>query len=210
MRGFCSFIAIAALLTFAVVPVHAQAPVETFVQQSIDRGVAILKNTSLDAAARQKQVGELLGQVLDTRKMAIFMLGAAREKTSSADLDLYVDAYKAFTLATYESQLDGYGGQTLKVTGSIERAPGDYIVNVALLDPATPNDPSPVPISFRVADEGSGKFAVVDAGIAGIWLGLAQQADFSGYLSQHGNSVQALGTHLQEATAKLSGPAGAH
>jgi len=98
----------------------------------------------------------------------------------------------------------------MKVTGSVERAPGDYIVNVALFDPATPNDPDPVPISFRVADEGSGKFAVVDAGIAGIWLGLAQQADFGGYLSRHGNSVQALGTHLQEVTAKLSKPAGAH
>jgi len=112
MRGFRSFIPIAALLTFTAVPVHAQAPVETFVQQSVNRGVAILKDTSLDAAARRKQVGELLNQVLDTHKMAIFMLGAAREKASSADLDLYTDAYKAFTLATYGSQLDGYGGQT--------------------------------------------------------------------------------------------------
>jgi len=204
MLAFRCFIPLAALLSFTATPVYAQAPVETFVQQSVDRGIAILKDTSLDAAARRKQVGDLLGQVLDTRKMAIFMIGAAREQASAIDLDLYADAYKAFTLATYESQLDGYGGQTLKVTGSVERAPGDYIVDVALIDPATPNDPDPVPISFRVTDEGGGKFAVVDAGIAGIWLGLAQRADFGGYLSQHGNSIQALRTHLQELTAKLS------
>jgi phospholipid transport system substrate-binding protein len=114
--------------------------------------------------------------------------------------------YKAFTIASYGSQLNGYGGETLKVTGSSERAPGDYIVNAVVMDPSAPNDPMQVPVAFRVADEGGGKYAVVDASVAGIWLGLAQRADFGGYLSRHGNSVPALTDHLKEVTAKLAAP----
>jgi phospholipid transport system substrate-binding protein len=183
---------------------YAAAPVETFLQHSIDRGIAVLQDKSLSDAERRKQVGDFLAEVLDTRKMALFMLGAAREKAAASDLDVYAEAYKAFTIATYESELSGYGGQTLKVTGSTERAPGDYIVSAALVDPAAPNDPNPVPIAFRVEDQGGGKFAVVDASIVGIWLGVAQRDDFGGYLSQHDNDVPALTAHLREAAAKLS------
>jgi len=82
-------------------------------------------------------------------------------------------------------------------------------VNAVVLDAATPNDPNPLPVAFRVADEGGGKFAVVDASIMGIWLGLAQRAEFRAYLSQHGDSVAALAAHLQEVTAGLSARSGA-
>jgi ABC-type transporter MlaC component len=72
------------------------------------------------------------------------------------------------------------------------------------VDPAMPNDPDPLPVAFRVADEGAGKFAVVDASIMGIWLGLAQRAEFGAYLSQHGGDVAALSTHLHEMAVKFS------
>jgi phospholipid transport system substrate-binding protein len=194
------------VVAWTVAPVRAETPVETFVQQSVDRGIAVLKDKSLDDAARRKQIGEFLAEVLDTKTMAMFMLGAAREKAAPSDVDAYAEVYKAFTIASYESQLNGYGGETLKVTGSVERAPGDYVVNAVVIDPSAPNNPMQIPIGFRVEDEGGGKFAVVDASVAGIWLGLAQRADFGGYLSQHADSVPALTTHLQEVTAKLSPP----
>jgi phospholipid transport system substrate-binding protein len=207
MRGrWRKLVPILGLAIVAAGPARAGSPVEGFVQQSVDRGIAVLKDKSLDDASRRKQIGEFLAEVLDTKKMAIFMLGGAREKADASDLDAYAEAYKAFTIASYESQLNGYGGETLKVTGSIERAAGDYVVNAVVIDPSAPNDPMQVPIGFRVEDEGGGKFAVVDASVAGIWLGLAQRADFGGYLSQHADSVPALTTHLQEVTAKLSAP----
>jgi phospholipid transport system substrate-binding protein len=203
--GWRAFFPIVILAVGAAAPrASALNSAESFLQQSIDRGIAVLKDKSLDEAARRQQIGVLLAEVLDTRKMALFMLGDAREKAASPDLDVYAEAYKAFTVANYESQLSGYGGQTLKVTGSVERAPGDYIVNTIVVDPATPNDPDPLPVAFRVADEGSGKFAVVDASIMGIWLGLAQRAEFDAYLSQHGGSVSTLAAHLLETAAKFS------
>lgn len=207
--GWRKLIPILALAIIAAGPARAASPVESFVQESVDRGIAVLKDTSLDDAARRQKIGDFLNDVLDTKKMAMFMLGAARENAAASDLDVYAEAYKAFTIASYESQLSAYGGETLKVTGSVERAPGDYVVNAVVADPSAPDDPMQLPVAFRVADEGGGKFAVVDASVAGIWLGLAQRADFGGYLSRHNNSVPALTAHLQETMAKLSPPAAA-
>jgi phospholipid transport system substrate-binding protein len=205
--GWHTFILVAVLSVGAAASsARALTPAETFVQQSIDRGIAVMKDKSLDDTARRQQIGALLAEVLDTRKMALFMLGDVRENVPATDLDMYAEAYKAFTVANYESQLNGYGGQTLKVTGSVERAPGDYIVNAIVVDPAMPNDPNPLPVAFRVADEASGKFAVVDASIMGIWLGLAQRAEFGAYLGLHGGDVAALSAHLQETAAKFSAP----
>jgi phospholipid transport system substrate-binding protein len=205
--GWHTFILVAVLSVGAAASsARALTPAETFVQQSIDRGIAVMKDKSLDDTARRQQIGALLAEVLDTRKMALFMLGDVRENVPATDLDMYAEAYKAFTVANYESQLNGYGGQTLKVTGSVERAPGDYIVNAIVVDPAMPSDPNPLPVAFRVADEASGKFAVVDASIMGIWLGLAQRAEFGAYLGLHGGDVAALSAHLQETAAKFSAP----
>jgi phospholipid transport system substrate-binding protein len=175
---------------------------EAFVQKNIDRGIALLKNKSLTDAGRRNQVHDLLVGLLDTKTIGLFALGPARKKASQADLDAYVSAFNEFMIANYESRLSGYGGQSLKVTGDIERAPGDHVVTAVLVDPAAPNDPDPVHVNFRVLDEG-GKFAVVDASIAGVWLGLAQRDDFVGFLGQHGDSVPALTAHLKEMTAKF-------
>ncbi|HEY1962256.1 MAG TPA: ABC transporter substrate-binding protein, partial [Rhizomicrobium sp.] len=198
---------ILALSVVAGTVANAATPVETFVQQNIDHGIALLKDTSLDDAVRRQQLAQMMAELLDTRKMALFMIADVRDKTAPSDLDAYVEAYKTFTIANYESQLSGFGGQSLKVTGSIQRAPGDYVVNAVLVDPAAPNDPNALPIGFRVVEEADGKYGVVDASVAGIWLGLAQRSEFSGYLSQHGNSVPQLTAHLQEMAANLSAAA---
>lgn len=194
-----------ATMALVVLPARAGAPVETFVQQNVDRGVQILKDKTLSDEERRKEIRDLLTTVVDARKIGLFALGAARDTASQADLDAYSEAFKAFITASYESQLDGYGGQSLKVTGSVERAPGDEVVTAVLVDPANPADNNPVRIMFRVLDE-NGKLSIVDASIAGVWLGLAQRDDFGGFLGQHGGSVPALTDHLKEMTAKLTAP----
>ena len=189
-------------LAFGLSPALAAAPVEIFIQDNVDRGIAVLKDKSLSDGDRRAKLTALLTEILDTKAMALFMLGAAREQAVASDLDTYAETYRAFTIAGYEAQLGAYGGQSLKVTGSTERAPGDWIVNAVVVDPAAPNDPNPLTVGFRVKAEGGGKFAVVDASIEGIWLGLAQRSEFGGYLSQHGNSVPALTAHLQDVMAR--------
>lgn len=179
--------------------------VESYVQTNIDHGIAILKDKSLAPAAKREQVRDLLSTLLDTKKIGLFALGPARAKASQADLDSYIAAFKAFMIGSYVTRLNGYGGQSLKVTGVIDHAPGDFVVTSVLVDPSNPDDPDPVHVDFRVLNE-NGKFAVVDASIAGVWLGLAQRDDFVGFLGQHDDSVPQLTAHLKEMTATFNAP----
>lgn len=176
----------------------------TFIKQSIARGISILKDKSLSAAERDRQIHDFLAGLLDTKKIGLFALGDARAKASPSDLDAYIKAFKAFMIASYETRLGGYGGQNLKITGVLDHAPGDYVVTSVLVDPTAPNAPDPPQIDFRVLAENGG-FAVVDAAVDGIWLGLAQRGDFVGFLSQHNESVPELTAHLKEMTAQFTG-----
>ena len=197
--SLCTAVAMAPLARSA----QAATPVETFVQEGIDQGIAVLQNKTLSDAERRAQVRTLLFRLIDAKKIGLFALGPARNKAAQADLDAYIDAFKAFTIASYESRLTGYDGQALKITASMERAPGDYVVTATLIDPTDPQDTNPMQVVFRVLDEG-GKFALVDASIVGVWMGLAQRDDFGSFLAQHGGSVPALTAHLNEMTAQLN------
>ena len=77
--------------------------------------------------------------------------------------------------------------------------------SAVLVDPSSPADPDPIKVMFRVLEEGD-HYAVVDASIAGVWLGLAQRDDFVGFLGQHNNSIPELTAHLKEMTAKFDAP----
>jgi ABC-type transporter MlaC component len=181
------------------------AGARAFIQTNVNDGIAIMNDTSLSKAAQKQKVRALLATLLDTRKIGLFALGKARGKASQADIDAYVAAFNKFMIESYVTRLDGYGGQSLKVTGVIDHAPGDYVVTAVMVDPGSPNDPNPVHVMFRVLQEGE-HYKVVDASIVGVWLGLAQRDDFVGFLGHHGDSVALLTAHLKEMTAKFDAP----
>jgi phospholipid transport system substrate-binding protein len=180
---------------------RAQSAAETFVRQDADRVIAVLNDKSIGAADRRARVAALMTSLLDLKRMAMFTLGPAAKTASPADLDAYVAAYREFALANYAAELSGYMGQSLQLTGSAQHGPGDFIVSATVADPSDKTDP-PVPVNFRVLDEGGGKFALVDASIAGIWFTIAQRDDFTGYLSQNGGDMGKLIAHLKALAAR--------
>jgi phospholipid transport system substrate-binding protein len=186
--------------SFAPGSASAQTTAESFVQQNTSRALAILGDKTLNAADRRARMQDLMASFLDLKRMALFALGTAARTAAPADIDAFVAAYRQFALANYATELSSYMGQTLRMTNTAQRAPGDYIVNAMMIDPADKSDP-PAPVSFRVLDEGAGKFALVDASVAGVWFTLAQRDDFRGYLGQHGGDISALIAHLKDQAA---------
>ena len=196
--------ALVALGLLAAAPASADPPpVEAFAQQNIDRGIAILKDKSLTDAARHAAVQDFLESIMDLKRIAHYVLGPAAESAAPADVAAFETAFQNFTLANYESQLGAYGGQTLKVAGSAEHAPGDFIVAADLVDPTDPPGTPPTELHFRVLDEG-GKFAIMDANVEGIWFEKAQHDDVQGFLAQNGGSVPKLIDHLNAMAASFT------
>ena len=112
-------------------------------------------------------------------------------------MDAFAEAFRGYAAAVYQQQLAHYSGQTLKVTGSIQRAPGDTIVQTVVLEPNGSQSANADEVDFRVDDTG-GKLQVIDASVAGVWLALQERDQFTSFLAQHGNDVKALTVDVEK------------
>ena len=199
--------AIIMLLAF-VAPVMAEASLppnsaETFVQTSVDKGLAILSNHRIPDDARRQQFRDFLINLTDIKRIAMFTLGNAKRTATPDQVNTFIDAFRDYAVAVYESRLNQYAGQSLKVTGATERAPGDFVVTTVLVDPlGQAKNQEPIEVDFRVLND-KGHFVVIDASVVGVWLAIEERDQFTSFLAQNNDSVPALVSHLKELTAKL-------
>jgi phospholipid transport system substrate-binding protein len=179
---------------------------ENYVSANVQRGLTILNNHSLPDAERRDQFRDFLTNLTDLRRIAVFTLGAARRTASPPQIDAFVDAFRNYAVAVYESRLKAYAGQTLKVTGGREHGPGDYIVQTTLADPTgrTEQQGEPIEVDFRV-DSANGRFVVIDVAIAGVWLALEERDQFTAFLEENNGNLGGLITHLNELATRLRG-----
>lgn len=196
------FLGLGLALTLTAAPAaRAATPAESFISQNIDRGLMILNNRALSPAQRMTQFQGFLESLTDLGRIAKFTLGAARRGASDGDVASFDAAFRTYAYAVYQSRLAQYTGQSLKVTGSTERAPGDTIVKTTLVDPEQTNQ-QPLEVDFRVLND-KGRMFVVDVAIAGVWLAIEERDQFSAFLSQHNGSIPALVSHLNQLTAQM-------
>ena len=100
-----------------------------------------------------------------------------------------------------------YGGETLKVVGSVAHGENDYIVRAQVIDPSDAANKSPAEeVEIRMLCE-NGRFVVVDASVEGVWLGLAQHDDFTSFLDQRNGDIAALTERVRQLTDKLQATA---
>ena len=170
---------------------------EAFTQRLIDQGVQILRNTS--DPGRKAKFRDFITQYADVRKTARFTLGNYARTSAPADVDTFVEAFKDYAVAIYETQLDKYKGESLKVVGSIDNKPGDYIVKTVVQDGS---GGEAMRIDFRMSG-GSGAYKFYDISVEGAWLGISQQEQFKSFLEQNRGSVPALTADLKARTQRI-------
>jgi phospholipid transport system substrate-binding protein len=175
----------------------AANPAEDFVSGNVQAGFDILNDQAISAAQRRERFASFLIGLTDVKRVALFLLGRYAATVSPSDLDAYVAAYQDYVLAVYQSYFARYAGQSLHVTASRERAPGDYVVTTNLVGSGA----APMEVDFRVRTDGA-KPVLVDLGIAGVWLALAQRDEFLAVMAQNNGDIKALTAHLRAAQAR--------
>jgi phospholipid transport system substrate-binding protein len=180
----------------------AASPAESFVQENIDKGYAILNSTTLSDEQRRTQFRDFMLSLTDARRIGMFTLGQYANSASKDDIEAFIKAFSEFAVAVYETRLSKYKGQTLKVTGSVQRAADDVVVNTEVVSPGASNA-QPLQAAFRVRKTSDGRSTVTDIQIEGVWLALSQRSDFTGFLQQHGGRLPDLTTDLQRQTQLL-------
>src|ERR1700761_3081221 len=141
------FAAVGAMLALAMPFASAQAatPAEDFVQTNIQKGLHIL-NDGGSKEQKRAQFRTFLLQLTDLKRIADYTLGPVKNTASPADLAAFEDAFREYAFAVYESEFSKYSGQTLKVTGSVERKPGDFLVTTQLIDPGAKSGQDPIEV----------------------------------------------------------------
>jgi phospholipid transport system substrate-binding protein len=175
----------------------AANPAEDFVSGSIQAGFDILNDQAISAVQRRERFASFLIGLTDVKRVALFLLGRYAATASPGDLDAYVAAYQDYVLTVYQSYFARYAGQNLHVMSSRERAPGDFVVTTNLVGSGA----APMEVDFRVRTDGA-KPVLVDLGIAGVWLALAQRDEFLAVMAQNNGDIKALTTHLRAAQAR--------
>jgi phospholipid transport system substrate-binding protein len=194
--------AVAMLGTSAVRAAPAANPAELFVNENVEHGYSILNSTTLSDEQRRAQFRDFILSLTDARRIGMFTLGPYANSASKEDVEAFISAFSEYAVAIYESRLSKYKGQTLKVTGSTQRAADDIVVNTDVVNPATPNG-QPLKAAFRVRKTSDGRPIVTDIQVEGVWLALSQRSDFTAFLQQHGGRLPDLTTDLQRQTQVL-------
>jgi len=180
------------LATTSAVPALAAIPAEDFVRDNIQAGFDILNDRNASPAERRDRFASFLLGLTDVQRVALFLLGSYASNAPQADLDAYVAAYQDYAMSIYQSYFQLYAGQTLRVISSRERAPGDFIVVTNMV-----GQPSlALEIDFRVRTD-QAKPLLVDVGVAGVWLGLAQRDQIQAVLARNNGDIKALTAHLR-------------
>lgn len=185
----------AAPLALTATGAAAAGAAESFIANNIQRGFDILNDRSLSAAERRSRFATFLLGLTDMRRVAIFLLGKYADGAVPEQINTFVDAFRDYSLAVYQSYFAQYSGQTLKVTGSRQRAPGDDIVSTTL------TGDNSAEVDFRVRSDGP-KPVLVDIAVAGIWLGLAERDEFAAVLARSHGDIAALIQHLRDAQSQ--------
>jgi phospholipid transport system substrate-binding protein len=198
------------LAALAASPVVLGAPAmavpnvaESFVDENIHKSLDILRDKRLSSVQRRDQFEGLLLTLVDVRRIAMFTLGQYRRSASPDDIEAFVAAFKNYATAEYQSYFSKYTNQTLKVTGSTEVKPTDFIVQTQLIDPASNEQPAEV--DFRVRTD-TGKPVLVDVAYQGIWLSLEQRDQFTAFLGQNNGNVRSLVAHLSDLAVTIGKP----
>ena len=189
----------AATLTLGATPAAAQnaardVAAEQFVQTEAQRALTILANRGMSTAEKTRIFRGFVDQIADVPRITQFVLGKYARTATPAQRQQFAVVFREYASNVYESRLDEYHGEDLKVTGSVVRRPGDVIVNSVVVGG---KQSKPVAVAWRVMGGGA-SWKVIDVQVAGVWLAITEQQDFVSTIDNAGGNVDVLIRQLQD------------
>jgi len=168
-----------------------------FVRQTADRLTAIVNGPGSLADKRREMQG-VIDSAVDVDGVGAFCLGRFWRIATPEQQKTYLALFHDVLLTNITGKLGEYNG--VQVTVGRATGSGDTVHVATVVD--RPNNP-PTQVEW-VVSTAAGAPKVVDVIAEGTSLRLTQRSDYASFLSQHGNSVQALINALQQQVAQNS------
>ena len=171
------------------------AGAEAFVQREASRAILILRGAS--GPQERAEFRDFVSQNADVPRITQFVLGKYARSLPPAQAQAFAEAFRDYANGVYESRLSEYHGESLRVTGSTVRRPGDVVVTSQVVGG---RQSQPVTVAWRVIGGGDA-WKVVDVNVAGVWLAITERQDFTSTLDNNRGDVNVLIAQLRRQTA---------
>jgi phospholipid transport system substrate-binding protein len=168
---------------------HGDMEAESFVQNQASRVLTVLNDRSMGLEAKKAAFRTMIDQVADVPRITSFVLGRYRRIVTPAQYSAFAAVFREYADNVYESRLGQYSGQTLKVTGSVVRQPGDVVVTSEV---GGGGGGAPTTVNWRVIRGADGRYKAVDVQVEGVWLAITEQQDFVSTLDNHNGDINVL------------------
>ena len=147
---------------------------ERFVAAGAQHVISVLADRGMSDAQKAAAFHRYIDEIADVPKITNFVLGKYARTITPPQRTQFAQAFRVYAERVYRNRLDDYHGETVRVTGSTIRKPGDVIVATEVSGGKVTQ---PIQVSWRVLG-GDGAWKVVDVQFKGVWLAITQQQDF--------------------------------
>ncbi len=170
------------------------AAAEGFVSVEANRALQILGDRNLSVEAKKKAFRTFVDEIADVPAITGYVLGKYRRSVTDDQYREFSVAFREFANSVYETRLNTYKGEVLKVTSSIVRRPGDVIVTSEVVGGQTKQ---PIKVLWRALKNSEGRWHAVDVQVEGVWLAVTEQQDFVSTLDNAHGDISVLIAQLK-------------
>jgi len=180
--------ALALGLLFASAP-HAmaldEAEATAFVQNVVDRVIALIE-TNYTTAARRSEFRGMLTEVAAMPQIGKFAAGRNWRQMDEAQQGRYEVVFIDYIATIYARRFEEYSGEKLAVVSSKDMGKGVFVVKSEVARQGA----QPILIEWVVSDR-SGSVRIDDIQIEGVSLAITQREEFAAMIAQKGDNIDA-------------------
>lgn len=163
---------------------------EEFVQTNAQEIITILQELENGERTIEEVKAEFrarIDELAAVERITNFVTGRYRRLASEEEMERFRRVFREFAINVYETELTNYAGQTLTVTDTITRNPGDWIVKSEVT--GGPQGKT-YQVNWRVMEMEDG-LQVLDAQVSGVWLAQTQRDQITSIIGDAGGRLGA-------------------
>lgn len=183
-------------------PAIASPTPQQFVDDLANKAFAVLRDDTLEDAARFQKFRSLLREGVDLPRVGRFVLGKYWRRATPEQRSEYDSLFGDYVIASYASRLSEYAHSTVTVKGVVSNSGKEHIVTTLV---RAPKAVEPIRVDWRVRDSGQG-LKIVDIMIEGISMAISQRSEFASVIQSNGGDMTVLLDRLRGVAATIQPP----
>lgn len=178
------------------------ADASNFVNDLAERVISIVKRKDLSEQDKEKKLHDIFVKSIDTKWIGRFSMGKYWRSLNPNQKSSYLNLYSDYLAGLYVPNFRKYTGNVIKIYGSQEVRPNEYLVQTELTDPLNSLN---IKINYRLMKKDSGfeNFIIFDVIAEGVSLITSQRAEINSVMEKNNfNHLMDLLTKKTEAYRK--------